>query len=294
MTELDTWTIGRLLEWTKDYLQKHGSDSARLDAEVLLAHARKCQRIELYTAFDEIADETLRGTFRELVRQRAEGTPVAYLVGYREFYSLNFLVNANVLIPRPETEFLVIRLLDLARHHFPSQPLRVVDVGTGSGILAICAALYLPEGSEVVAIDSNPEALEVAKQNAEAHRVADQITFLQGDLLSNFNGQPFDLILSNPPYVSEAEFTELNPQVRDHEPRSALVGGPNGTEIIDRLITQASAWLKPSGWIVMEISPMIRDRVEQLLGASGDFQQILVTEDLAKLPRIIEAQHAGG
>lgn len=292
MTELDTWTIGRLLEWTKDYLQQHGSDTARLDAEVLLAHARKCQRIELYTAFDEVASDSLRATFRELVRQRAEGTPVAYLVGYREFYSLNFQVNPNVLIPRPETEFLVIRLLDLARQHFPSQALRVVDVGTGSGILAICAALYLPEGTEVTAIDTSSDALEVARQNATTHGVADRISFLEGDLLSNVDGQAFDLILSNPPYVSEQEFTDLDPQVRDHEPRLALVGGPDGTEVIDRLISQAPSCLKPAGWIVMEISPMIRDRVEQRLRAVNDFQQILVTEDLAKLPRIIEAQHA--
>ena len=291
MTELETWTIGRLLEWTKDYLAKHGSDTARLDAEVLLAHARSCQRIELYTAFDEVASEALRGEFRDLVRQRATGKPVAYLVGHREFYSLTFHVNTNVLIPRPETEFLVIRLLDLARQHFPSGTMELVDVGTGSGILAICAALYLRHGTKTWATDVSDAALDVARRNAAAHDVESQVEFVQGDLLGSIGpDQRFDFVVSNPPYVSEAEFDELDPQVKEHEPRLALVGGANGTELIERLLHQTRTFLKPGGWIVMEVSPMICDHVKAHMQAMGCFENLLVTEDLAKLPRIIEAQ----
>ncbi len=149
----DDWTIGRLLAWTTDYLKRQGADSPRLDAEILLAHARHCQRIELYTSFDQLADEPARETFRELVRRRAEGTPVAYLVGHKEFYSLSFRVSPDVLIPRPETELLVVRVLDIAKAYpadkagvaeANASPFAIADVGTGSGIIAISAAKHLP------------------------------------------------------------------------------------------------------------------------------------------------------
>ena len=290
MTEADVWTIGRLLEWTKDFLAKHGSDSPRLDAEILLAHARRCPRIELYTAFGEEVDERVRSTFRELVKQRAKGTPVAYLVGSREFYSLPFAVTPDVLIPRPETEFLVIRLLDLVKQHFASGAIEIADVGTGSGILAVCAAIYLPQ-CNVVATDVSEAALEVARKNAETHGVLDRIDLVVGDLLSAVAADhQFSFVISNPPYVSEAEFEELEVQVKDHEPKLALVGGPHGTETIERLIPQAIQCLQPGGWLLLEISPMISTRVSHLLGATGEFTQPRVTHDLAKLPRIVEAQ----
>ena len=210
----ETWTIGRLLAFTADYLKQHGSDTPRLDTEVLLAAARGCQRIQLYTAFDEAADDRTRQTFREWVRRRAEGTPVAYLVGYREFYSLRFRVTPDVLIPRPETELLVVRLLDLAkgrpagsgseRMGTGSEPATagakgesnrevpvpilsraptIIDVGTGSGIIAICAAKQLPQ-ARITAIDISPAAIAVARANAVEHGVAERIEWITGDLLS--------------------------------------------------------------------------------------------------------------
>lgn len=293
MSDDTEWTIGKLLEWTKDYLSKQGSDSARLDAEVLLAHARKCQRIELYTAFDEVASQQVRDSFRALVKRRAEGTPVAYLVENREFYSLPFHVNSSVLIPRPETEFLVIRLLDIAKQQQQSTQYRVVDVGTGSGILAICAALYLPN-STVVAIDASPEALAVARKNAQQHKVADRIEFREADLLSGCDSEErFDFVISNPPYVSESEYAELDPDVKDHEPKQALISGPRGTDHIERLVPQAAEHLVPGGWLIMEISPMIVAAVTEILTANGNFTATNVTNDLAKLPRIVDAQRNG-
>lgn len=289
MSEADEWTIGKLLEWTKDYLSKHGSDSARLDAEVLLAHARNCQRIELYTAFDEVASQPVRDRFRSLVKLRSEGTPVAYLVESREFYSLPFYVNPSVLIPRPETEFLVIRLLDLAKLQ-DKEEFCILDVGTGSGIIAICAAIYLPK-SKVVAIDISEDALAVAKKNAETHNVADRIEFRQGDLLDGLSSdEQFDFIASNPPYVSDSEYEELDTQVKDHEPRQALISGPQGTDHIDRLVPQAAKHLIPGGSLIMEISPMIRDSVTAIIDNSDSFSPLNVTNDLAKLARIVDSQ----
>src|SRR6478672_7807971 len=178
----ESWTILRLLTWTTDYLKSHGSDSPRLDAEVLLAHARGCERIMLYTAFDQIVDESVRGKFRELVKRRAEGEPVAYLVGKREFYSLSFRVTPDVLIPRPETEFVVVAALD-ALKELPNDPL-VADVGTGSGAIAVAIGKHAPR-AKAIAIDISSAALAVAKENAAAHQVLERIEFLEGDLLAS-------------------------------------------------------------------------------------------------------------
>ncbi len=283
----DPWTIGRLLKWTTDFLKQRGAESARLDAEVLLAHARGCERIQLYTSFEEEADEALRTRFRELVKKRGEGTPVAYLVGKREFYSLPFEVTPDVLIPRPETEHLVVELLDRAKELGAAESLQIADVGTGSGIIAICAAKNLPH-AQVTAIDLSPTALEVARGNAAKHAVSDRITFLESDLFAKVPaGERFHLIASNPPYVSEAELAKLAPEVREHEPISALVAGPLGTSVIERLIPQAAERLHSGGRLMLEISPMIEPAVRKLIESSGHFAAPTTMKDLAGLARII-------
>jgi release factor glutamine methyltransferase len=266
MSSSEPWTVGRLLQWTADYLKGHGSESPRLDAEVLLAEALGRQRIELYTTFDEAPDEQQRSAFRELVRRRAEGTPVAYLVGRREFYSLSFRVTPDVLIPRPETELLVVAALDLAKNYSPlplgngpgvvrsdsplplgegqgvaksnsplplgvghgvrDEPvLRIADVGVGSGIIAVCLVKHLA-ACRVTAIDISPAALEIAKQNARQHGVADRIEFIESDLFASVpRDRQFDFIVSNPPYVTTAELDGLAADVRKFEPRTALLAG---------------------------------------------------------------------
>src|SRR6476620_8214735 len=290
----DPWTIGRLLSWTVEYLRKHGADNPRLDSEVLLAEARGCKRIDLYTAYGEPATDEIRTALRVLVRRRAEGTPVAYLVGRREFYALDFEVNPDVLIPRPETELLVVALLDdikkqaiahvssrmeagegevpaeaspgteaaqreLRHSRLGRSKIEIADVGTGSGILSVCAAKYV-HGAKVTAIDISPAALAVAKRNAERYGVVDRITFVNADLLSSLPEVPtFDYILSNPPYVSTAEMEQLPRDVREHEPDAALRAGAKGTEVAARLIAQAVPRLKASGVLLIEISPMIAD-----------------------------------
>ncbi len=178
----EPWTIGRLLNWTTDFLREKGVESPRLDAEVLLAAARGCQRIELYTAFDEPAPDALREKFRALVKERAAGKPVAYLVGRREFFSLAFEVTPDVLIPRPETELVVVRALDLAKQ-IDDGPLEIADVGTGSGVLAVTLAKHLPQ-CRVTATDVSAAALAIAQRNAERHGVGGRIEWYEGDLLA--------------------------------------------------------------------------------------------------------------
>jgi release factor glutamine methyltransferase len=291
MSQAETWTIGRLLTWTTDYLKQHGSQSPRLDAEVLLAHARGCKRIELYTAFDQIADDTTRAAFRELVGRRAKDEPVAYLVGKREFFSLSFRVTRDVLIPRPDTETLVMRLIDVAKEFVITPPdLRIADVGTGSGIIAICAAKRLPQ-AKMMAIDSSETALAIAKQNAADHGVADRIEFVHSDLFDAVSQEHrFQIIASNPPYVSESELARLPPDVRDFEPRQALVAGPRGTEVIERLVVQAAERLVSGGWLLMEISPMIESAARDLVTNHGAYELRPTIKDHAGQPRVLQAR----
>lgn len=289
-TPEEPWTIGRLLQWTIDYLGKHGADSPRLDAEVLLATARGCQRIDLYAAYGEEASDALRATFRDFVSRRAQGMPVAYIVGHKEFYSLDFEVTPDVLIPRPETESLVVALLDHAKGQGGAdKPFAIADVGTGSGILAVCAAKYLPQ-AHVTAIDLSPAALSVARRNAERHKVADRITFIESNLFAAVStDEQFDFIVSNPPYISTAEMAELPVDVKDFEPHLALEAGPAGTDVITPLIAQAATRLNPGGKLLIEISPMIARAVQELVRASGNFELAPTLRDPAGHDRVIQA-----
>lgn len=289
MSQPETWSVLRLLTWTTDYLKQRGAENPRLEAEVLLAAAKSCERIALYTAFDEIVADETRTRFRELVKRRAEGTPVAYLVGQREFYSLRFKVTPDVLIPRPETEFVVIAALDhLKQAATQTEPL-VCDVGTGSGAIAVAVARHAPR-CRVTAIDISPAALAVARENAAAHGVAERIDLVEGDLLAGTPPRPrFAAIASNPPYVAESELAAMACEVKDHEPRLALVAGPTGAEVIGRLIPQAAERLLAGGLLVIELSPMIAGRVEGLVNADGRFEPATIGKDLDQHARIVKA-----
>jgi len=284
--------VGRLLSWTTDYLQKHGSASPRLDAEVLLAHVLECKRIELYTSYDAAAAEDVRARYRELIKRRAAGTPVAYLVGHREFYSLDFEVTPDVLIPRPETEHLVVEALDCAKQlaaHRDGHPLRIVDVGTGSGCVAVALARHFPAAS-IVAVDISSAALDVARRNVQRHGLADRIELVEGDLLDQI-APPVDMILSNPPYVTESEYAALDPTVREHEPRLALVADQQGWGVIDRLLDQARTRLADQGYLLLEVSPMLAEQAADRIGNAWEIRKI--TKDLAGLPRVLTLQRTG-
>lgn len=293
MPEPETWTNLRLLEWTTGYLSNQGSDSPRLDAELLLSHALGCARIELYTSFDQVPDETTRTAFRGLVKRRAEGAPVAYLLEQREFFSLPFHVSPAVLIPRPETELLVVSLLDLVKQQEAlRQEVLVADVGTGSGVIAVCVARHLSQ-ARVVATDISREALEVARRNVQRHAVEDRVRLVKADLLEGVESSSsaaFDFVISNPPYVSSQEMSQLARDVAEHEPSVALEAGPTGTEVIRRLIPQAAALLKPGGWLLIEISPMIAEAVERLFAEEARFEPPKLLPDLAGHVRVVQAR----
>jgi release factor glutamine methyltransferase len=211
-------------------------------------------------------------------------------VGHREFYSLDFRVTPDVLIPRPETELLVIALMDLAKTRSIGGKPTIADVGTGSGIIAVCAAKHLP-GCRVTAVDTSPAALEVAKSNAEKHGVVERIEFIRSDLFADIAPEKkFDFILSNPPYVAAGDLNALAPDVNNFEPHVALVAGPRGTEVIEALIPQSVERLNPGGYFIMEISPTIHDRVLALFAAEKRFEPSTTIKDLARLPRVVQAR----
>jgi len=290
MADTEAWTVGRLLQWTADFLKQKDSTSPRLDAEVLLAAARNCERIELYTAFNEEPPEAILAKFRELVRRRAEGEPVAYLVGHREFYSLPFKVTRDVLIPRPETELLVVALLDAAKELSAGKPsLSIADVGTGSGIVAVCAAKNLPRCT-VTAVDISPKALHVARANVETHGVGDRVELIESDLFAALGDRRFDLIASNPPYISEPEMEKLRAEVVSYEPQLALYGGPTGTEIIQRLVPAAAKRLAPQGSLLLEVSPLIEQQTHEIIRAHGGYETPRTLKDLAGLARVVVAK----
>ena len=282
------WTIGRLLTWTTNFLKQHGSESPRLDAEVLLAHARGCDRIHLYACFDEIAADDLRDQFRALVRERAAGKPVAYLVGYREFYSREFEVTSDVLIPRPETEYLVVAMLDhIKAKSSTDASLAIADIGTGSGILAVCAALELPN-AVLTALDVSHSALEIAARNATRHHVNDRITFTSSDLFGNIDPSiQFDYVLSNPPYIGENERSTLPRDVRDFEPPVALFAGTHGMDIVHRLVCEVPAYLKEGGTLICEFSPPQQAEIRQLVKNEPQLGEPHFVNDLAQQPRIL-------
>lgn len=281
------WTIGRLLDWTTGFLQSKGVESPRLEAELLLAHALGCQRIILYTRHGEEQPEAERTRFRELVLRRVKGYPVAHLLGRKEFFSLEFEVSADVLVPRPETELVVMECLTLAK---PLATPRVLDVGTGSGCLAVAIAKR-HAGAQVTATDVSPQALAVARRNAEKHKVGDRVRFVEGDLFAAVSGETFDFIVSNPPYIRTGDVATLAPEVRDHEPRLALDGGADGFAVIERLLTEAGTYLTPGGTLLIEIGHDQDAGVRERCGRLG-WTVDKVLADGAGHPRVVRARRA--
>ena len=287
----DRWTVERLLTWTKDFLQKKGADSPLLDAQVLLASVLKCQRMHLYTRYKDEVSEAHRASFRDLVKRRAEGAPVAYLVGKKEFYLLRLNVTPAVLIPRGDSETVVVEAL--ARLKGMNAP-RAVDVGTGSGCLALaCADQH--KTVRFVAIDLSPEALAVARGNAEKHNLDARVEFRKGDLLDPVrDDEPFDLILSNPPYIATDVIPTLEPTVAKYEPHLALDGGPDGLRVVARLVEQAPSLLKPGGHLILEIGSDQEAAVRALVEAQPSLAISPTIRDAANHPRVIHAAKKGG
>jgi len=284
------WTIGRLLDWTRQHFQQRDIDEPRLCAELLLARALDCQKIVLYTRLEQTPSNQQRACFRNLVKAAAEHQPIAYLIGHKEFYSLDFAVTPDVLIPRPETELLV----ELALAFFAAASrdrLDLLDVGTGSGCLAITIAKRNPT-VRAVATDVSEAALKVARQNAEKHQVADRLTFVRADMLDlpsdvTPDGR-FDLIVSNPPYVPEQDRSSLPANVRDHEPDVALFGGSDGLDAYRAIAAGAHNRLRPGGVLLLEVGHDQAEQVESLFADASPLQIDGRHKDLAGIERVVQ------
>ncbi len=286
MTE-QPWTLGRLLDWTTEFFTAKGVEYPRLDAEVLLAHAVGCPRIKLYTAFDETASEQVRQQFRSLVQQRVDGCPVAYLVGHKEFFSIPMIVNRSVLIPRPDTEILVMEALRLLKTM--NQP-TLLEVGTGSGAIAVALAKNHAAVS-ITALDCSVDALAVAKRNAKKQGLEDRIQFIESELFQKIPpGATFDLIVSNPPYIPTEALPHLPVGVKDFEPRVALDGGPGGFQVIASLIDQARGYLKKGGYLLVEIGVAQEQPVREMIGQYPELSSPCVIQDYSGHPRVLKTQ----
>lgn len=287
MNTEEVWTIGRLMEWTKKFLAQKGCEFPSLDAEVLLAHALGCKRIDLFARFNDEVAEGPRAKYRELIKQRVEGCPVAYLVGRKEFFSLTFEVNRDVLIPRPDTEWLVIECLRLAKE-VPGP--RILDLGTGSGNVPVALAHRL-KTAQVTTVDSSPKALAVAQRNAEKHGVTDRVRFLEGDLFAPLDaGEQFDFVVSNPPYIPTGDIPNLEPGVCNYEPHPALDGGPDGFAVFDRIVADAPRFLKPGGYLLVEIGSPQEAGARQRIGAHPGYELFPTVLDGSRHPRVVYAR----
>jgi release factor glutamine methyltransferase len=260
------------------------ADAAR-DAELLLLHTLKLPRTTLFAHPTLQLTPTQLAQYNESITRRLKNEPIQYITGIQEFYGLPLHVTPAVLIPRPETELLVEAVLERLPH---DKPLSILDIGTGSGAIAIAVAHHLPQ-AHLTALDLSPAALAIARHNAVTHHVADRITFLQSDLLSAVPNQTFDAILSNPPYIPTADLPDLHPQVRDHEPHTALFAGTTGLDVYSRLIPQAHTALTPGGLLALEIGQGQSASIRQFL---TDWYDFLILNDLQQIPRVALARRS--
>jgi len=300
------WTSLDLINWTKDYFDKKGIKSARLEAELILASILNVPRIRLYVDFEKSVPPEQLTQFREAIKRRAEGRePLQYILGTAEFLDLKLKVTPAVLIPRPETEGLAEAALREAVASQPVNtnsdeqppaatpvPIRIVDLCTGSG----CLALYLASknsAAEVFATDISSEALAVARENAKALNLENRVKFLQGDLFGALPAElkrGINILVSNPPYVDPAARDTLEPEVRDHEPAQALFADEQGLSVLRRIIEQASEWLALGGWMALEFGINQQEAAKEFAEKTGKLQDIQIAEDFAKIPRLLIAR----
>ena len=310
------WTIGRILKWTEQYFKDKGIESPRLDAEVLLAHVLEKQRIYLYVHFDEPLQPAELAAYREMIKQRVLRVPVAQILGEKEFMGLTFKVTADTLVPRPDTEILVqaaaerLKAMkgeaktpedevladgeeassaanrDEAAVDVSQEPLRIADIGTGSGAICLSVLHYLAD-TAADTVDISPEARAVAEENAASLGLADRVTFHTGDLLQPLRGMTFAAILSNPPYIPEADIAGLAPEVRLKEPHTALSGGRDGLDFYRRLAKEAPAMLVPGGFMAFEVGIHQAEPVAALAKANPLIARTEILPDYAGIDRVV-------
>ncbi|MBU3742137.1 MAG: peptide chain release factor N(5)-glutamine methyltransferase [Candidatus Kapabacteria bacterium] len=274
------WTILDLIRWGAEYFRDKEIDSPRLTIELMICHVLDIQRVQLYTDFERPLTREELANLRAMVLRRKDHEPLQYILGQADFYGRPFIVTPDVLIPRPETELLVDRVIRGAKGQ---GSIRCLDIGTGSGCIPVTAAIHLPE-SHWLAIDISKGALDVATRNAERHGVADRVELQQCDILKEQPAGTFDIITMNPPYIAAADISELEPEVRDHEPHQALTDDADGLTFFRRLAVLASVMLRPGGTMFIEIGHGQSELVRSILASAAMKTEII--PDLAMVPRI--------
>lgn len=281
------WHVLELLEWTTAYFERHNIPNPRLDAEVLLGHLLDKSRLQLYLHFDMPVFQNDLTMLRELIKKRVARTPISYLTNRKEFMSLDFYVDERVLIPRPETEFIVETILNTNG----DADQRILEIGTGSGVIATALAVNRPDW-EIIATDVSNDALAVAEKNRDVHECTEQITLLQGDLfepIKLMDSSSFNWIVSNPPYVKTGEHNSLCPDIRDYEPHIALFAGEDGLSIIRSLITEAPNFLYPKGTLIFEIGDTQSEPVRGILEEQPAYKDYDFIKDYAEIERVVVA-----
>lgn len=275
------WTIGALLQWTQQFFAGKGIDSPRLDAEILLAHVLHKERIYLYAHYDEPMNPQELAAYRELVKKRANRYSVAHILGTQPFMGLDFKVNEDVLIPRPETEMLVESVVAAAEGTAPS----IVDIGTGSGAIVLSLLHYLPQ-AKGIGVDISPKALAIAAENGKALGLDGRVTWIESDLFTNVPQGPYDWIVSNPPYLTQHDMEELQPEVR-HDPALALYGGADGLDIYRRLAKESPAFVKRGGHCIVEIGAGQTQDVSAIFTADGAYEHEKTVKDYGGIERVL-------
>lgn len=276
----EIWTIGKLLSWTENYFRQKGIDSPRLDAEVLLGFVLKKERIYLYVHFDEPLNETELAEFKSLIKRRVDHEPVAYIVGKKEFMGLTFTVSPAVLTPRADTEILVEAVLK----RLPEGKARIADIGTGSGAIGLSLAHFNKKLS-VTLTDICENALNIARENTAVLELTERTELLLGDMLSPLTGK-FCAIVSNPPYIPRKDIETLMPEVRDYEPRTALLGGEDGLDFYRILAKESGAYLENGGLLAVEVGMGEAKAVEELFKSAG-FTETEIIPDYAGIERVV-------
>ena len=280
----ETNTIRNILKWAIVTLKESGIEFPEINADTLLSYTLSCNRTRLYTNPDDLIDSDAILKYKELINERKKHVPLQYITQRVEFMSLEFVVNEHVLIPRPETEILVETVLSKAHNKQNlNKRITIMDIGTGSGNIAISLAKNL-SNAEIYAIDISQDALTTAKVNAQRHNVLNKVHLLHGDLFCACNESVekgnMDFIVSNPPYVSESEWHSLEPEVRDYEPWKALVGGEDGFYFSRQIIKNAIEWLKPGGYLIIEIGETQANSIKNIIKNKGNYKEIEIIKDL--------------
>jgi len=280
-------TVLELLNLTTTFFEQKGIDSARLNAELLLAETLKCKRLDLYLAFDKPVKDEEVNHFREFIRRRGNREPLQYILGYVEFYGINFFVNKDVLIPRQETEVLVETIINQTDK---DAELKIMDIGTGSGIIAVCLANHLPN-AKIIGVDKSSEALLIAKQNAEKNNVAERITFIENNVLNSLSAinTTFDIIVSNPPYVSQKEFSYLQKEIVSHEPDFAVTDFSDGLTFYRKIIESAKTHLNENGKIFFEVGAGQSEQVKSIF-EENNFSSMQIWKDYGGIERVVKGE----